>query len=255
MFFIDVQGTLLSDKDKSLIKGAKELINFLNSKNIPYLILTNNTKKLDFLTELKAKGLDIKEYCYLDPFCVLKDLLKPCRIAAFGSLEFLNSLQGLGYELDFKDPQALLIASYDDFKFKDFASMIEFAKKELRIIAMHETSIYKKDQRLYPGVGSIMAMIQNASSCTYEVVGKPSVAFYKEALKLLRIQNKNASFDEILLISDDYKGDLLGAKALGMRCALVLSGKISDTKGIDISILEKVYPSIFEFFKELECKI
>ena len=32
MFFLDVQGTLISDHDKSLIHGAKELIDFLNEK-------------------------------------------------------------------------------------------------------------------------------------------------------------------------------------------------------------------------------
>lgn len=48
MFFLDVQGTLISDHDKSLIHGAKELIDFLNAKNLPYLIITNNTKNLIF---------------------------------------------------------------------------------------------------------------------------------------------------------------------------------------------------------------
>ncbi|MCC2987870.1 HAD family hydrolase, partial [Campylobacter jejuni] len=43
MFFLDVQGTLISDHDKSLIHGAKELIDFLNAKNLPYVIITNNT--------------------------------------------------------------------------------------------------------------------------------------------------------------------------------------------------------------------
>ena len=55
MFFLDVQGTLISDHDKSLIHGAKELIDFLNAKNLPYLIITNNTKKLDFLEKLREK--------------------------------------------------------------------------------------------------------------------------------------------------------------------------------------------------------
>ncbi|MCW1578808.1 HAD family hydrolase, partial [Campylobacter jejuni] len=53
---MDVQGTLISDHDRSLIPGAKELIDFLNAKNLPYVIITNNTKKLDFLEKLTAKG-------------------------------------------------------------------------------------------------------------------------------------------------------------------------------------------------------
>lgn len=254
MLFIDVQGTLLSDYDKSLIHGAKELFTLLNSTKQPYVVLTNNTKRLDFLSFLQKKGLQIKDESYLDPFCVLNTLIKPCKITAFGSKQFLQNLKNLGFELHDCKPKALLIASYDKFTFKDFAGIIALIKKGVRVIAMHETSIYKKDGYLYPGVGSIMAMLLNATTFEYEVVGKPSTAFYKEALKRIKMQDENAEFKDITIISDDFKGDLVQAKKLGMKTALVLSGKINDTKGLDKSLLDGVYPSILEFTKEYNVK-
>ncbi|EOF7235908.1 HAD-IIA family hydrolase [Campylobacter coli] len=255
MFFLDVQGTLISDADKSLIYGAKELIDFLNTKNIPYVVITNNTKKIDFLERLRQKGLAIKEGAYIDPFSVLGYILRPCKVAAFGAEEFVQSLEKLGFEMDFENPMAVLIASYDDFKFQDFALMMEYAKEGVQFIAMHESSIYKKEGRLYPGVGSIMAMLQNAIDFKYQVVGKPSTAFYKEALRLLRNYNKNADFEDIKIISDDLKGDLVQAKELGMKTLLVLSGKISDTKGLDTGMVDKIYPSVLEILKDLKCQI
>ncbi|MCX2683029.1 HAD-IIA family hydrolase [Campylobacter sp. MIT 21-1685] len=254
MFFIDVQGTLLSDSDKSLIAGAKELFACLNSEKQSYVVLTNNTKNLDFLHFLREKGLQIKDKAYLDPFCVFANILKPCKIAAFGSEEFLQSLQSLGFKFDYKEPQALLIASYDNFSFKDFANMIAMIKKGVKVIAMHETSIYKKDGYFYPGVGSIMLMLLNAVHFEYQVVGKPSVAFYEEALRLLQMQDPKARFENTILISDDFKGDLIQAKKLGMKTVLVLSGKTSDTKGIDTNFLDAIYPSILEFTKEYNVK-
>lgn len=255
MFFLDVQGTLISDADKSLIYGAKELIDFLNTKNIPYVVITNNTKKIDFLERLRQKGLAIKEGAYIDPFSVLGYILRPCKVAAFGADEFIQSLEKLGFEMDFENPMAVLVASYDDFKFQDFALMMEYAKEGVQFIAMHESSIYKKEGRLYPGVGSIMAMLQNAIDFKYQVVGKPSTAFYKEALRLLRNYNKNADFEDIKIISDDLKGDLVQAKELGMKTLLVLSGKISDTKGLDTGMVDKIYPSVLEILKDLKCQI
>ncbi|EOI6144967.1 HAD-IIA family hydrolase [Campylobacter coli] len=255
MFFLDVQGTLISDADKSLIYGAKELIDFLNAKNIPYVVITNNTKKIDFLERLRQKGLAIKEGAYIDPFSVLGYILRPCKVAAFGAEEFIQSLEKLGFEMDFENPMAVLVASYDDFKFQDFALMMEYAKEGVQFIAMHESSIYKKEGRLYPGVGSIMAMLQNAIDFKYQVVGKPSTAFYKEALRLLRNYNKNADFEDIKIISDDLKGDLVQAKELGMKTLLVLSGKISDTKGLDTGMVDKIYPSVLEILKDLKCQI
>lgn len=254
MFFIDVQGTLLSDADKSLIAGAKELISFLNKKNLAYVIITNNTKKLDFLEHLRAKGLDIKDNAYIDPFAVLSSLLQPCKIAAFGSSEFKQSLEKLGFGLDCKEVKAVLVASFDGFLMNDFADMIELAKSGVRVIALHETSIYKKNEKLYPGVGAIMKMLEYASNASYEVVGKPSFAFYKKALELLKSQDKKSSFENTLIISDDFRGDLVQAKALGMQTALVLSGKISSTKNLDENKLDFVYPSVAEFLQNLKEK-
>ena len=254
MFFIDVQGTLISDFDKNLINGAKEFIDFLNLKNYPYVVITNNTKDLNFLSYLQNKGLDIKNDFYIDPFCVLNDILKPCKVAVYGSLEFKQSLQKLDYILDFNNPSAVLLSSYDDFKFDDFASIIEFAKKGIKIIPMHESSIYKKNNRLYPGIGSIMAMIKNASNCDFEVVGKPSLNFYNKALDILKKIDKNINFKDISIISDDFNGDLLVAKKLNMKCNLVLSGKISSKNEVNFQILDGVYSDIGEYLKEALCK-
>ena len=79
MYFIDVQGTLISDSDKSPINGACELLKKLNQKQIPYVVITNNTKiKSDeFLQTLRDKGLAIKDGAYIDPFCVLNKTISP----------------------------------------------------------------------------------------------------------------------------------------------------------------------------------
>lgn len=62
MFFLDVQGTLISDHDKSLIHGAKELIDFLNAKI--FLILSSLTiqKNLIF-RKITAKRIGYKRKC------------------------------------------------------------------------------------------------------------------------------------------------------------------------------------------------
>lgn len=229
MYFIDVQGTLISDSDKSPINGACELLKKLNQKQIPYVVITNNTKiKSDeFLQTLRDKGLAIKDGAYLDPFCVLNKTISPCPVALFGANEFISTMQNIGYTQDFSNPKAVLIASWDKFSFDDFATINELALKGVKIIAMHETSIYKKNGRLYPGVGAIVSMISYATGANFSSIGKPSLGFYTAALKLLKAQDNKTNFKDITIISDDATGDLYGAKELGMKTNLVLSGKIS----------------------------
>ncbi len=235
MYFIDVQGTLISDSDKQPINGAIEFIQTLNSEKIPYVVITNNTKKSsqNFYSFLQSLGFDFSFSNYLDPLMMLRSKLSlNDRVAAYGASEFLDVLVDMGFVLDFKNPTVVLVAIKEDFNNEEFASMIDFILAGARLIGMHETSIYAKNSKRYPGVGAVLKMLEFATSTTYEVVGKPSVAFYKEALSMIKKSDNSVTFSDITIISDDVKGDLVGAKELGMKCIFVLSGKYKDAKEI-----------------------
>lgn len=236
-FFIDVQGTLISDHDKLPINGACEFIKTLNDKDIPYVVITNNSKQnsKEFLQSLKDMGLDIKNY--IDPFYILQEEVKVKNLAAFGTKEFLKILKNLGYVLDYNTPEALIVSINKDYTNEDYAKMIACAFKTDNLVAMNDTSTYSKDNNRYPGVGSIMKMISYAVNKEYKVVGKPSYNFYKKAKDLI----KN-NFQDITVISDDMLGDLVGAKILGMKTSLVLSGKIKDKKEIIHTLKDEEQP-------------
>jgi len=244
MYLIDVQGTLLDDINKEPIKGSIEFINNLNSAQIPFVIVTNNTKKSssDFYDFLINLGFNIPKSAYIDPFMVLKNSLHVKRVCCFGPDEFVQVIETMGYENTTKNPEAILVASSKNFSSLDFASMIEMVMDGAQLIGMHATSIYAKDGRRYPGVGAIMQMISYATGCEYEVIGKPSKAFYKEALKLLHVKN----FEKVEMISDDAVGDLVGIKELGAKTTLVLSGKCKSEKEITHikDKIDKIIPNI-----------
>jgi NagD protein len=225
LYFIDVQGTLISDIDKTPIKGSIEFIEMLNEKDIPYMVVTNNTKKSskNFYTYLQNIGFDFSFDRYLDPLMLLESRLEKTAVAAYGAEEFLETLTKMGYRLDYTNPSTVLVAIKEDFTSYEYAQMIEFLLGGASLVGMHETSIYAKNNKRYPGVGAILKLLEAATSASYEVVGKPSVLFYKEALK--RLQIPDAKFSDIEMISDDVKGDLGGAKTLGMKTIFVTSGK------------------------------
>lgn len=232
-FFIDVQGTLIDDINKEPILGACEFIDYLNIENIPYVVITNNTKEKsdNFLDSLKEKGLNIKNY--IDPFSILTEELKSKKVAAFGTDKFLEVLKSLGYEINFEDFDTLVVSIKEDYTNEDYAKMIECAIQTDDLIGMHETSTYSKNGKRYPGVGAIMNMIKFAVNKEYKVVGKPSFKFYDKARELI-----NLDFKDIKVISDDMIGDLLGAQKLNMTSSLVLSGKVKNENEI-LNTLEK----------------
>lgn len=234
MYFIDVQGTLISDNDKSPIRGSIEFIDMLNEKEIPYMVVTNNTKKSsqDFYQFLRSLGFDFTFSQYLDPLMLLESRVDKMAVAAYGSEEFLKNLENMGYVLDYQNPTTLLVAIKADYTNEDYAQMIEFLLQGASLVGMHETSIYAKNEKRYPGVGAILKLLEFATSVSYEVVGKPSVTFYEEALQMLRQQDFCAEFSKVTMISDDVKGDLGGAKELGIKTVFVTSGKYKSQEEI-----------------------
>ena len=246
MYFIDVQGTLISDIDKSPIRGSIEFIDMLNEKKIPYMVVTNNTKKssVDFHNFLKKQGFNFGFDKYLDPLMLLESRVEKTSVAAYGAKEFLDTLVNMGYTLDFEKPATVLVAIKEDFSADEYAQMIDFLLSGASLVGMHETSIYAKNNKRYPGVGAVLKLLEFATSVSYDVVGKPSDAFYNEALKLLQKQNPNAEFSRLEMISDDVKGDLGGAKELGMKTIFVTSGKYKTEEEIVPFLEDKLKPDL-----------
>ena len=246
MYFIDVQGTLISDADKSPIRGSVEFIDMLNGKNIPYMIITNNTKNSskDFISYLNSIGFDFDSTSYLDPLMMLESRVSKDSVAAYGTQEFLNVLQEMGYILNYTNPKTVLVSVKVDYNSDEFAQMIDFILGGASLVGMHETSIYAKNGKRYPGVGAILKLLEFATSTSYEVVGKPSVAFYNEALKRFQEKISDAKFSDITIISDDVKGDLGGAKELGMKSVFVTSGKYKSADEIVPFLEDKLKPDL-----------
>ena len=256
MMFIDVQGTLIDDSHKQPIRGAVALIDTLNSRQIPYMVVTNNTKRSssDFWYYLTSVGLHIPKEHYLDPLMTLESMVPKTAVAAYGASEFLAVLSAMGYTLDYANPQAVLLAIKEDFCADEYAQMIDFLLSGARLVGMHETTIYAKHSKRYPGVGAILKMLEFATSQSYAVVGKPSKAFYAEALRRLRWQQHDAQYERITMVSDDVKGDLSGAAALGMKTVFVLSGKYKNQEEIIPYLHERerpdaVYGDVYDVWK------
>jgi NagD protein len=235
MYFIDVQGTLIDDKKRLPIRGSREFIDLLNAQKTPYMVVTNNTKYAsgDFLQYLQSIGLNIPKEHYIDPWMLVASKVeKQSGVAAYGSPDFLDVLKSMGYAFDYTYPKTVLLSVRKDYTFEEFAQMIEFLLAGATLVGMHETTLYAKDEKRYPGVGAILQMLSCAASVPYETVGKPSVTFYNEALHWLQKQNNTAGFADVTMISDDLKGDLHGAAQLGMETVFVLSGKYKKAEEI-----------------------
>jgi NagD protein len=254
MYFIDVQGTLIDDLNRLPIDGAIPFIDHLNYNNIPYMVVTNNTKEPsdDFWKYLWSIGFQIPKNNYLDPLMILDEVLTDRQILAFGNEQFKKVLQSKGYLADSREPQSVLIGVSKDYSAKDFSEMIEALLNGAKLFGMHYSAIYSKNGNRYAGVGAILEMLKTATSSHYEIIGKPSKLFYLTALKKIRTNyDSSIDFKNITMISDDFKGDLVGIQKLGAKTVFVLSGKYKTEQEIkafvnDVHRPNKILKSINE---------
>ena len=224
-YFIDIQGTLIDDKNFLPLPGAIEFIDELNKRNIPFCLVTNNTKKEsnEFIKYLQNLGFKFNENQYIDPLMIIKKELKNISLKPYGNEKFIEIIKK-----NFKTttPDAVILG-IKVFSPEEISEIIELLLNGAKLYGMHKTSLYVKNDKRYPGLGAILEMLKYATGKDYQVFGKPSKKFFTEAAKKIGL-----NFDKITIISDDLYGDLLPAKELGMRSILVLTGKIKDKNEI-----------------------
>jgi len=224
-FFIDIQGTLIDDKDFLPLPGSVEFLKYLNQNSIPFVLITNNTKRKpsEFKNYLKNLGFEFEHY--IDPLSVLGDYVKGKKTAPYGQDRFIEIISEM-FEVDYKNPDAVLlgIRLYDP---ETQSRIVDQLLNGAELIGMHKTSIYSNGLKRYPGLGAVLEMFKYAVGRDYVTVGKPSFEFFEKARGYLGL-----NYDKITIISDDLIGDLLPAGKLGMKTVLVLSGKIKSQKEI-----------------------
>jgi 4-nitrophenyl phosphatase len=72
---------------------------------------------------------------------------------------------------------------------------------------------------LAPGAGTIIAALQAATGCQPVIIGKPEPPMFETALRLL-----GTPAERTLMIGDRLSTDIAGARSVGLRTALVLTG-------------------------------
>lgn len=92
-------------------------------------------------------------------------------------------------------------------------------RKGARLVAICADRVYPSPRGLEFGVGAHAAMLAYAANCTPIFCGKPEEIFFHELCGRLNLDPRWC-----LLIGDNVEADVLGAKRVGMRTVLTLTG-------------------------------
>lgn len=88
------------------------------------------------------------------------------------------------------------------------------------LLAIARNRYFRRDEGLSLDMGPFVAALEYATGVEAELYGKPSPAFFREALEHL-----GHAPGETLMVGDDVESDVLGALDPGLHATLVRTGK------------------------------
>lgn len=228
---LDVEGVLVGDKRYGAVDTAVDFIRQVRAAKCPFRLISNNTTddRSTIIAKLKYAGFDFTlDELHTCTSAAVKALraLKAGRCLVLGNVALRRIFLDAGFAVvDDRDVDAVVVGLDTDLTYQRLQLACEaILRHRAAFLALHHNRLYGDTTgRPAPSVGALSAAIEYATQTEPVVIGKPSPAYFQQALDDLGVPET-----DVLVVSDDPLSDLAGAKRLGMRAAFVLSGKYSD---------------------------
>jgi NagD protein len=220
---IDMDGVIY--EGERLIPGADKFTARLKRKKIPFLFLSNNSKRTRAEAVEKLAGLGIaadEKDIYTSAMATGEFLAREyagARAFVLGEGGLLTSLTEHGIQLVDSEPDLVILGEGDEFTLKRVHQAVDMILAGARFISTNKDPSPRRPGWNNLGITAVNAMIEEATGRKAFVIGKPSPLMLGSASAYLGLRP-----NETTVIGDTMETDILGAFCLGYKTILVLSG-------------------------------
>lgn len=247
------------------INGAKEVIEFLKEREIPFLFLTNNSTKDPpmYREKLLSMGIDVPEDVIvtsgLATRLYMEKHLEPGEVFVIGGKGLLREMERLGWgvvsledarKCAWKRIKHVVVGldpklTYEKLKYGTLA-----IRNGASFIGTNPDTTYPAEEGLYPGAGAIIAALKASTDREPVIIGKPNEPAYEVA------KDKLGDVEELWMVGDRLDTDIAFAKRFGMKAIMVLTG-VSTLKDVAESEIKPdlVLPDVGELKRYLEAAL
>jgi NagD protein len=222
-YLIDMDGVLVSGH--TVIPGAFEFIERLKMREVPYLLLTNNSLYTpgDLAHRLQAIGLDIPAERIFTSALATARFLQSQRpngkAFVIGESGLTEAIHNVGYVITDLEPDYVVLGETHSYNIGPITRAIRLIVDGARFIATNPDPSGPSEGGLVPGCGAMAALIHEASGASPYFVGKPNPLMIRIALNYLGAHSENA-----VMIGDRMDTDIIAGVESGMETILVLTG-------------------------------
>lgn len=211
----------------TVLPHVNNFLEVLDSRNVPYVLATNNSTRLpeQYVEKLAAMGISVRsdriQTSGQATAAYAKDHYPAgTSVYVLGMKALETAVYGDGYFVPAgKDAQVVVCGADFEVTYEKLRIATLAIRRGAAFIATNGDTTFPTEEGLIPGAGAILAALVAATSVEPEVVGKPSTGMLLQGVKLLDSEPSHT-----VMLGDRLETDILAGKRAGFITVMVLTG-------------------------------
>jgi len=222
-YLIDMDGVLI--RGSAVIPGAGLFVRRLQTRAIPYLVLTNNPMYTpgDLAHRLQAMGLDVPAERIFTSAMATARFLQSQKASGtafvIGESGLTEAIHAIGYVITDLNPDYVVLGETHSYNLERVTQAVRLVAKGAHFVATNPDPVGPTESGPVPACGAMAALIEKASGRSPFFVGKPNPLMVRTALNYLGVHSTNTA-----MIGDRMDTDVIAGVESGLETILVLSG-------------------------------
>ncbi len=224
-YLIDLDGTMY--RGTQIIEGAKIWIDWLLEHDVPFLFLTNNSGRTpvqaaQHMLNIGYQGIEPRHF-YTSAMAASDTMIRRFpekkRALMIGADGLQEALENNGYQLVDHDADLVFVGLDKQGNWQKYSQALREVLKGAILVGTNNDRILLSEEGANCGNGSVVALMEYASSREAVKIGKPYEAIVTGALRQLGM-----SREEVVIVGDNMETDILCGVNTGIKTILVTTG-------------------------------
>lgn len=223
-YLIDLDGTIYTGSNR--IPAGEQFIRDLQERQIPYLLVTNNTTRTpEMIQQMLLETFDIDtplDTIYTASLATvdyLKELDLGNKVYIIGEEGLKRAIYDAGFVEDKENPDYVVTGLDWSVDYDKLATATLAIQKGATFVVTNPDLNIPTERGMLPGAGTIKAFLEAATRQEAKVVGKPEAIIMEKSLERLGVAR-----EEAIMVGDNYLTDIMAGIQNNIYTLLVLTG-------------------------------
>ncbi len=224
---IDLDGVVYTGRQA--IPGSAGFLHEARRRGLPFFLVTNNSTATPETVAQRLRGMDIQvdageivTSAEAAVAYVVNESPHGARVLLIGETGLREAVARTDLEVVAEGDADWVVVGLDrQFTYAKLVAITRAIQNGARFVATNADPLLPSEGGLLnPGAGSIIAAIETATGMQPIIVGKPSPGLFQRGLDRLG----SPPPDSVAMVGDRLDTDIIGARQVGLKTILVLTG-------------------------------